>query len=176
MSVYLADACALIEFELPVALTMTPAGGQAMADGEVHVLATTVWEVTRKTRLGKLASPVPPEFTGSYPSWLAGQGYRLLGMDWEDAAVAANLPEHHRDPMDRFLIAAALRRDWVNWGSRPSNAATNSPCNSKSSSVRAARRRTLANTAISSAEGAVSGVCALMPSAPINCPAPPDPR
>lgn len=113
MSAYLADACALIEFELPEALTMTPAGLAAMAGGEVHVLATTVWEITRKARLGKLASPVPPDFTGSYSSWLGGEGYRLIGMDWEDAAMAAHLPEHHKDPMDRFLIAVALRRDWL---------------------------------------------------------------
>lgn len=83
-----------------------------MTEGDVHVLSTTVWEIMRKVQLGKLAMPVPPHADGNYPDFLRREGYRLLNMDWEDAALAATLPEHHKDPMDRFLIAAALRRDW----------------------------------------------------------------
>jgi PIN domain nuclease of toxin-antitoxin system len=112
LSVCLADACALIEFEFPGAGTMTPLGRDAMAGDEVHVLSTTVWEITRKVRLGKLALPVPSHFSGDYPDFLANEGYRQLTLDWQDAALAATLPDHHKDPMDRFLIAAALRRNW----------------------------------------------------------------
>lgn len=91
---------------------MGPDGLMAMASGDVHILSINVWEIERKVSVGKLASPVPPGFRGSFPAWLQHRGYRFAAMDWEDAALAATLPEHHKDPMDRFLIAAALRRDW----------------------------------------------------------------
>ena len=32
-------------------------------------------------------------------------------LTWEDAEAANDLPGHHRDPMDRMLIATALRSD-----------------------------------------------------------------
>ena len=83
-----------------------------MVGGDVHVLSTTVWEIMRKVSLGKLVTPLPPGARGTFPEFLRQEGYRFLNMDWEDAALAATLPEYHKDPMDRFLIAAALRRDW----------------------------------------------------------------
>ncbi len=91
---------------------MGPEGIAAMAGGEVHVAAITVWEILRKVGLGKLPLPAPRSARGKYPDWLAEKGYQLFPIGWEDAALAATLPDHHKDPMDRFLIAAALRRDW----------------------------------------------------------------
>ncbi len=32
-------------------------------------------------------------------------------LSWEDADAANTLPPHHRDPIDRMLIATALRAD-----------------------------------------------------------------
>jgi PIN domain nuclease of toxin-antitoxin system len=108
---FLADACALIVFHAIPDGVMTPAGREAMAGGEVQVAPITVWEILRKVQLGKLPLPVPRGFRRGYPAWLRGQGYTLALFDWEDAALAATLPDHHRDPMDRMLIAAALRHD-----------------------------------------------------------------
>jgi predicted nucleic acid-binding protein len=34
--------------------------------------------------------------------------HALGGADWDIAARAATLPPHHRDPLDRILIATAL--------------------------------------------------------------------
>jgi PIN domain nuclease of toxin-antitoxin system len=108
---FLADACALIDFHGPGPRGMARQAADVMAGGEVEVAAVTVWEIQRKVTLGRLMRPVPAGFVGEYSAWLRACGYRLAPMAWEDAALAATLPEHHRDPMDRFLIAAALRRD-----------------------------------------------------------------
>lgn len=111
MTGWLADACALIDFHAPGEVRMGAAAARAMASGEVHVAAITVWEIERKVALGKLAMPVPEGHGGSLPGWLRERGYHVAEFGWEDAGLAARLPEHHRDPMDRLLIAMALRQD-----------------------------------------------------------------
>lgn len=112
MTSYLADACALIAFQIAGPVPMKADVREMMVGEDMHVLATTAWEIERKASIGKLTSPVPPGFKGSYADWLRAEGYQLMSLDAEDAVAAAALPDHHKDPMDRFLIAAALRRDW----------------------------------------------------------------
>lgn len=106
----LADACALIVFHGYGGQTMTQAGKTAMTSGDVFVSPITVWEITRKIALGKLERPCPPGFTGSLADWLRTAGYRPLPLTWDAAERANILPMHHKDPMDRMLIAAALDR------------------------------------------------------------------
>ncbi len=104
----LADACALIVFFAADGDTMTEAGLAAI-QGEVAVSPITVWELTRKTALGKL--PPLPAVEGSFARWLATQGFRVQPLTWADAERANTLPPVHKDPMDRMLIAQALNAD-----------------------------------------------------------------
>lgn len=105
---FLADACALITFFL--AGPMGEAGQRAMADGDVTVSAITVWEITRKASLGKL----PDQWgDGGLATLLQRQGFRPLPLSWSDAEHANVLPLIHKDPMDRMLIAQAMRHDLV---------------------------------------------------------------
>ena len=106
----LADACALIVFHGYGGETMTHAGRTAMSTGDVFVLPITVWEISRKITLGKLERPVPPAFSGSLSEWLRHAGYRMLPLSWDACERANDLPAHHKDPMDRMLIAAAFER------------------------------------------------------------------
>ncbi|HBK04773.1 MAG TPA: hypothetical protein DDZ81_02795 [Acetobacteraceae bacterium] len=106
----LADACALIVFHGYDGQTMSNAGKAAMSAGDVFVCPITVWEITRKIALGKLARPAPPGFNGSLSEWLRHVGYRILPMTWDSCEHANNLPAHHKDPLDRMLIALALDR------------------------------------------------------------------
>jgi PIN domain nuclease of toxin-antitoxin system len=106
-SACLADACALIVFHAFGAAGMSDAGRAAMQGGEVFVIAETVWEITRKAADGKLPPFAPFEDLG-FPAFLRERGYKSLAVDWDIAARAATLPPHHRDPMDRMLIAASL--------------------------------------------------------------------
>nr|WP_294529448.1 type II toxin-antitoxin system VapC family toxin [uncultured Rhodopila sp.] len=106
----IADACALIVFHGYGGKTMSSAGKAAIGSGDVFVSPITVWEITRKMALGKLERPAPPGFAGRLPEWLRQAGYRILPLTWDACERANALPMHHKDPMDRMLIAAALDR------------------------------------------------------------------
>jgi PIN domain nuclease of toxin-antitoxin system len=106
----LADACALIVFHGYGGETMSEAGVAAMTSDGVFVSPITVLEIARKVTLGKLERPAPPGFNGSLSEWLRQAGYRMLPMTWDACERANGLPMHHKDPMDRMLIAAALDR------------------------------------------------------------------
>lgn len=109
VSLYLADACALIEFYgrrpgFPLSLR------SLLEDesGSIAVAATTVWEISIKTALGKLVDirdPAYPTLTDT----LAAAGYAMLTFDHATAEQAANLPRLHADLFDRALVATAQR-------------------------------------------------------------------
>lgn len=107
---YLADACALIVFlATPDADRIMPTAARHMRNGDIRVSPITVWEITRKAAIGKLPSVWAP-----YPSLtqlLRAQGFASQALTWEDTELANQLPPHHKDPMDRMLIATALRHD-----------------------------------------------------------------
>jgi PIN domain nuclease of toxin-antitoxin system len=103
----LADACALIVFHGLGGAGMSATGLEAMRGGEVLVTALTVWEITRKAGDGRLPH-LPVAADGSFVTLLRQSGYKPFPLDWDIAARAATLPLHHRDPMDRILIATAL--------------------------------------------------------------------
>jgi PIN domain nuclease of toxin-antitoxin system len=107
---FLADACALIVFHGYGGQTMSDAGKPAMSHGDVFVSPMTVWEISRKAALGKLARPAPVGFNGSLAEWLRQAGYRVMPLSWDDCERANALPMHHKDPVDRMLIATALER------------------------------------------------------------------
>ncbi len=68
----------------------------------VHVSAATVWELTIKTMLGKLA--VPADLTKRLPE----QGLELLSIRAEHAEAVRAFPELIRhDPFDRLIVAQA---------------------------------------------------------------------
>jgi PIN domain nuclease of toxin-antitoxin system len=107
---FLADACALIAFHGFGGQTMSGAGKVAMSHGDVLVSPVTVWEISRKVAIGKLARPSPSGYDGSLAEWLRQSGYRVMPLNWDDCERANTLPMHHKDPMDRMLIATALDR------------------------------------------------------------------
>ena len=83
----------------------------AIADSanETFVSAITAWEFIAKFRSGK-----QPEFAAlaaDVMAVVAAHGFTQLPIAMRHAQVAANLPMHHKDPMDRFLIAQALVED-----------------------------------------------------------------
>ena len=82
-----------------------------MEDGDVLVSPITVWEISRKFVLGKLVRPMPVHYLGSFSSWLEDAGYRVMPLTWDDCELANGLPDLHKNPMDRMLIASALRND-----------------------------------------------------------------
>ncbi|ODR02077.1 twitching motility protein PilT [Mycobacterium intermedium] len=75
----------------------------------VLLSAASSWEISIKYRLGKLALPEPP---ASYvPDRMRRSGTSPLSIDHAHTLRTADLPDHHRDPFDRILIAQAQLLD-----------------------------------------------------------------
>lgn len=81
---------------------------EAFADpaNEAFLSAASAWEIAVKHRLGRLPLPEPPD--GFVPAQRAAHGLELLAIDEESALHVAKLPDLHRDPFDRILVAQAL--------------------------------------------------------------------
>jgi PIN domain nuclease of toxin-antitoxin system len=68
--------------------------------------AASVWEIVIKSRLGKLALPVHPR--DFVPSRLEITQTSVLDIALPHMLRVADLPDHHRDPFDRVIIAQAV--------------------------------------------------------------------
>jgi PIN domain nuclease of toxin-antitoxin system len=70
---------------------------------ELFLSSASAWEIVIKVRLGKLSLPEPPE---TYiPSRLRINKFQSLPIQMIHALQVANLPNLHRDPFDRIIIA-----------------------------------------------------------------------
>lgn len=69
---------------------------------DVFVSSASIWEIAIKARLGKLEANIDllvAEITAS--------GFKALPIHVTHAAMVRQLPDIHRDPFDRILIAQA---------------------------------------------------------------------
>jgi PIN domain nuclease of toxin-antitoxin system len=80
---------------------------KARLDHEPHVYvsAATIWEVAIKQAAGKLLEP------SGLPERIRDSGFTPLPIGFEHAIAAGRLPQIHRDPFDRMLIAQAQCED-----------------------------------------------------------------
>lgn len=69
---------------------------------EVYVSAASIWEISIKSGLGKLAANPHEVLAGIEPA-----GFILLPITGEHAAKVVDLPPLHKDPFDRMLVAQA---------------------------------------------------------------------
>lgn len=67
----------------------------------VFVSAASIWEIRIKQALGKLRLPK------SFREVLERQPFMELPVTAEHAHAVFGLPDHHRDPFDRMLVAQA---------------------------------------------------------------------
>ncbi len=67
----------------------------------VYVSAVTAWEITIKRALGKLDIPE------NWSEVVRAEPFRRLAVTWEQALDVGSLPNVHRDPFDRLLVAQA---------------------------------------------------------------------
>jgi PIN domain nuclease of toxin-antitoxin system len=82
---------------------LAKSASERLADPSVLVVvsAVSIWEAGIKSALGKLS--VPESLARVVPD----EGFQPLPITFEHAERAAQLPEHHRDPFDRMLVAQA---------------------------------------------------------------------
>jgi PIN domain nuclease of toxin-antitoxin system len=72
---------------------------------ELYLSAASAWEIAIKTSLGRLRLPIDP---AEYVRTRLLQSRTVpLPITHEHALRVASLPDHHRDPFDRLLIAQA---------------------------------------------------------------------
>ncbi|HEV2089403.1 MAG TPA: type II toxin-antitoxin system VapC family toxin [Cryptosporangiaceae bacterium] len=86
---------------------LTPRTAELLADEDTTVLLSVAssWEFTIKWSVGKLPLPSPP--TEFVPALMATFDLTPLPVTHRHAVAVADLPDHHRDPFDRLLVAQA---------------------------------------------------------------------
>ena len=85
-----------------------PAGAAKMIDdiqNEVMFSSASIWEIAIKRRLDRNSPMVDAR---DFRQGLLANGYRELPIDGLHSAQVQNLPNLHRDPFDRILVAQAL--------------------------------------------------------------------
>ena len=71
----------------------------------------SIWEIARKVKSGELEIPISPTL---FTDMLIKQyGMKELPLDNAVMFRSSALPEIHKDPADRFIIATALLNDCV---------------------------------------------------------------
>lgn len=78
---------------------------QALVSSSLFWSTVCVWELANKHASGKLTLPDDPRSFVRTRSQAAGA--RPLPITHDHAFTAAVLPQHHRDPFDRLLVAQA---------------------------------------------------------------------
>ena len=80
------------------------AARDAIGDRETEVLVSVaaLWELTLKSASRKLTLPADLE------TMVHGEGFSVLSITFDHLRRFGALPQHHRDPFDRMMIAQAL--------------------------------------------------------------------
>ena len=76
------------------------------ADTSLLLSDVTVLEISLKWSAGKITLPDPPRHWIETQAAMWSLQFRAIGR--EDIYRAGELPEHHKDPFDRLLVAAAI--------------------------------------------------------------------
>jgi PIN domain nuclease of toxin-antitoxin system len=71
-------------------------------DNDIVVSIISFWEIVVKKALGKL------RFLEDFEGVMADEQFALLTVTYAHLRLLGDLPQHHRDPFDRLLIAQAL--------------------------------------------------------------------
>jgi len=83
---------------------LPPAAKAVIAGADVvYASAVSIWEVSIKAGLGKLDIA-----QDRFVERLHSAGFEPLAISWAHAAAVRNLPDIHRDPFDRMLVAQAI--------------------------------------------------------------------
>ncbi len=77
---------------------------------DLWLSVASVWEILIKVQLGKLPLPQP---AGPYlVKKLVKERIEVLPITLDHVLRTESLPQHHRDPFDRLLIAQSIEEGW----------------------------------------------------------------
>ncbi len=77
----------------------------------VYVSAISAWEISLKSERGQIKLPLPA--LQWFNAVLEQHSLVLAALDIDILIAANQLPWHHRDPADRFIIATAYKKNAV---------------------------------------------------------------
>ena len=82
---------------------------RALIEDDAHdkrLSTASLWEMAIKLSLGRLTLAKP--FGVLIPQQLRVSGIEILNIEIDHLAALTTLPLHHRDPLDRLIIAQAI--------------------------------------------------------------------
>ena len=104
---YLLDTCTFIWLcSEPARLSAPVVSILRSADASPVLSDITILEISLKWSAGKITLPGPPRHWIETQATAWSLPFRPIGR--EDIYRATELPDHHRDPFDRLLVAAAI--------------------------------------------------------------------
>lgn len=103
------DTCALVWLACDSDRLSSHARGEIDASRRVYVSAISAWEISLKAARGTLELPMPA--ARWFERALDVHSLTLADLSVEVLVHANELPWHHRDPADRFIIATAQLND-----------------------------------------------------------------
>lgn len=89
----------------PTRLAPDARGALEDGDNEVFVSAVSAWEISIKAALGKLHAP------DDLASGVRALRFVPIDITFADGLAVRRLPDIHRDPFDRMLVAQGLEPD-----------------------------------------------------------------
>ena len=106
---YLLDTHVLLWwFENDPALSGKASRAISSSDNDIFISSASAWELAIKSHSGKLEIP---KVLDGLELKLADEGFFSLAISTRHALRAGRLPNHHKDPFDRMLIAQAHAED-----------------------------------------------------------------
>lgn len=102
----LLDSCALIGLASePSQLSVAATRAIHQPEAGLHVSHASLWEISLKHAAGKLVLPDSPRvwWSGQVSKW----GLIELPLTSEALFRGTELPQHHKDPFDRVILAQA---------------------------------------------------------------------
>lgn len=89
--------------------TLSDEARDAIIDGKnmVFISSVSVWEISIKMAMGKLKAP------DNLVEEIKLHRFTQLNINFEHALLAGKLPDIHKDPFDRMLIAQAINEKLI---------------------------------------------------------------
>ncbi len=103
---YLLDTCALIWLGMGGGDLSADAKRRIVVASSLHYSSISVWEIARLQKEGKIVIPVDAE--DFFADLAELYGLSAIPPNDEIMLRSANLPDFHKDPADRIIIATAL--------------------------------------------------------------------
>jgi len=75
-------------------------------ENEILLSVASLWEIVIKVGLGKLRLAGP--FEDIVPQQIELNSFETIGIELSHLRELIGLPQHHRDPFDRLIIAQAI--------------------------------------------------------------------